>query len=815
MLNVPHIPTATLGKLSFLGALSATASLLWAGALFRPADSAAQMPPPWSRTETRTDCTNFDPMRNPFFGETHVHTEYSADAFVAGAAGTPADAYEFSKGAPLGLPPLDAMGVPMRMVQLKRPLDFTIVTDHAEQFGEVQLCQTPGSAGYDSPECTDIRDLISEIPFPPPPSPLPDARILNFMIAYLVDPPTPFSWCGPNRVDCLAAASAIWADTQTAAEQHYDRSAACEFTTFVGYEWTAADASLRTFHRNVVFRNEVVPSAPISFLEEQGVQGLFSALQSECLEAENGCDVLTIPHNSNLSGGTSFFPTNDDGSPLDAAGAATRRRIEPLVEIINHKGESECMPGVGTNDEECAFEKIYRTTTFSVNLETDPAAYAPLAFIRNALKEGLAQESLLGVNPFQLGFVSGTDTHNSTAGLVNEQEWGGAGHIGLRDHSPEYILATFPPSGVSTNPSGVTVAWAEENSRDALFAAMRRRETYATSGTRPVVRFFAGDFKGDVCENGDLVEQGYGNGVPMGGEIGNLRNGKSPMFAVVAMKDPGGGGAPSTQLQRIEIIKGWVDSSGTTHEEVVNVAGNATNGATVDEVTCVATNAGPDSLCTVWEDPNFDPAEKAFYYARVFEDPVCRWSTHLCNSLSVDCSDPGSVQAEFASCCDPLFPKTIQERAWTSPIFYRPNSLGKFRATIKLKGAGEDTLKLSTVIASAPADLDPTDHDLRFRFEDDDQIYRATIPADTMVEKKPGAKWLLSDKLGATDGIRKASIKIGKKGDAKIKLKTIKTSFPNADPVGHFIRTELTVGGFEAEHMRLWTFKGTSLKAKN
>lgn len=784
--------------------------------------SLAQGPPPWNRTEARAGCSQFELLRSPYFGETHVHTQYSSDAWVAGALGTPNEAYEFAKGAPLGLPPLDAFGDPTRSAQLKRPLDFTIVTDHAEQFGEVQMCQDPGSAGYNEIQCTDMLDLISEIPFPPPPAPLPDVRVLNFLLAYLTNPPNPFSWCGPDRVDCLSAAAPIWADTQTAAELHYDRTAACTFSTFIGYEWTAGGTNTpvgpATYHRNVVFRNEFVPDAPISFIEEHQIQGLFAALESECLDAGLGCDVLTIPHNTNVSVGVTFAPLNDDSSPFTSSDAAQRRTMEPLVEMINHKGESECQPGVGTSDELCGFEKTYRPVTFSLAPNTDPAAYKPLSFIRNALKEGLAQEESLGVNPYNLGFVGGTDTHNSTPGLVNEEEWGGKGHNGLRDHSPDYLLSEFPPSGMPTNPSGLAVVWAEENSRDALFAAMRRRETYATSGTRPLLRLFAGDFKGDVCAAGDLVEQGYRRGVPMGGEIGDLRKGKSPQFAVLAVKDPGGGGgggAPSTPLQRVQIIKGWIDDLGFAQEKVFDVAGNAANGATVDESTCTPAGAGSDSLCTVWEDADFDPSQRAFYYARVLENPVCRWSTHLCNSLGVDCDDLPSVPPNYAACCNPLWPKTIQERAWSSPVFYRPESFSKFKSSIKLKGGGQDLLKVVATLARAPAALDPNTEALSVTLTDDDTIYAATLPAGTMEEKKTGEKWSYSSKDGAIDGIKKATLKLGPKGDAKLVLKTVKLLLDNADATEHFIHSKLSAGAFEAEHMRIWQPKGSSLKPEN
>jgi len=654
--------------------LGCAAALLLSGVAVTSAP--AQAPPPWERTETRADCGGFELLRSPFFGETHVHTEYSADAWVAGALGTPSDAYTFAKGAPLGLPPLDGMGMPTRSAQLKRPLDFTIVTDHAEQFGEVQMCQMMGSTGYNEPECTDMRDLISEIPFPPPPSPLPDSRVLNFLIAYLVNPPAPFSWCGPGRVDCLAAAAPVWADTQAAAEAHYDRTAACSFTTFVGYEWSAGANSPvgpATYHRNVVFRNDVVPATPTSFVDEQGVQGLFDALESSCLDPGLGCDVLTIPHNTNVSGGLTFAPLNDDTTPFTPADAAERRIMEPLVELINHKGESECQPGVGTTDELCGFEKSYRPTTFTIAVDTDPASYEPLSFIRNALKEGLAQEQGLGVNPFTLGFVGGTDTHNATPGLVNEEEWGGKGHNGLRDHEPAYILSEFPPSGIPTNPSGLAVVWAEENSRDALFAAMKRRETYGTSGPRILLWF-------------DLVDAPQGR-APMGSEV---EMAAPPRFVVRAAGDfvqlPG---CPAESPQGLaperlaHLCHGQCyNPSDRRHPiaaiEVVRIRPQRTpdedvGGLIEDPWLRHDCPADPAGCSFAFDDPEFATSGRdAVYYVRAVQE-----ATPAINAANLRTEfDADGNAVRVAPCSgsyrtpaddDCLAP--VQERAWSSPIF--------------------------------------------------------------------------------------------------------------------------------------------------
>jgi hypothetical protein len=252
--------------------------------------------------------------------------------------------------------------------------------------------------------------------------------------------------------------------------------------------------------------------------------------------------------------------------------------------------------------------------------------------------------------------------------MVDEDEYRGhaAGSASSRDGPPPYPDVPF------FNPGGLGGLWAEENSRDALFAAMRRREAFGTSGPRMTLRFFGGwEYPEDLCADAGLVSKGYAGGVPMGGELVASSDATMPRFVVSAMRDPGGNGVPSTPLQRIQIIKGWVED-GASHERVLDVAGDPENGAAVDLSTCAPQGKGFDSLCTVWDDPDFDPSEPAYYYARVVENPSCRWNTWACNAQNVDCSDPGSVPRELRECCNPDVPKTIQERAWSSPIWIRP-----------------------------------------------------------------------------------------------------------------------------------------------
>jgi Protein of unknown function (DUF3604) len=656
---------------------------------------------PFRRTERREACTDYDRLKRPLFGDLHDHTNYSIDAFTFDVGVKPNEAYEFAKGNRIDIQGKNPDGS-RRTAKLTRPLDFAAVTDHSEGFALARICQDPAAPGYDSPECTVLRA--------PPPFP---ARVkLLLLISYVgMVPPTSPLTCAEPGVYCDAAAVSIWDDIQRAAEQAYDRTSSCSFTTFVAYEWTPMPGSAN-MHRNVIFRNARVPTKPISYYDTESVDildlapRLWSALRAECLDENDGeltldagCDVMTIPHNMNLSAGL-MFP--------DPADPRTEASFESVAEIMQHKGESECRfdktfgSGVQTNDELCAFEQMPALTLLPVPgpyvTSIPPQLFAPRAFLRNVLKDGLALEQRDGVNPFKLGFIGSTDTHQGTPGNTFEKGW--PGHVGNQDDT---AVKRMSDGGVArTNPGGLAVVWAEENSRDAIFEALRRRETYGTSGTRPVVRFFGawsgsgrGTFDADLCDRQSLVATGYRQGVPMGGDLQpKPPAGGEPRFVVSALQDPGfvdDDGMPhaGTTLQRIQIVKGWVDESGKTQERVYEARAVDANTDVADHDTC-APPAGAASLCTVWTDPDFNPREHAFYYARVVEEPSCRWSTYDCRALGID---PLAPQAEclgqalqaslaastaagapttFQDCCriDPL----IQERAWTSPIWYKPPS---------------------------------------------------------------------------------------------------------------------------------------------
>ncbi|GEM_PF-620000 len=588
-------------------------------------------------------CVHHTPERQPFFGDVHVHSVLSFDAYLFDTRNGPRDAYRFARGEAVGLPPLDAFSEPTRTHQLRAPLDFAAVTDHAEMLGETTLC---AFLGLDVPSCNIVFGPSGGF-----------TQAIAVFGGQFSDPdPTRQQFCGENGANCLFVASSVWAEIGLAAEEFDDPDGDCSFTTFPAYEWTAAPGNVN-LHRNVLFRSGAIPSLPLSYVEVQSPGELWAGLQSQCATVGGDCQAITIPHNSNQSEGETFQLTEDDGSPMTLSTALLRQEMEPLVELTQHKGDSECRNGVDSSDPKCDFEKIPQAP-----IGTD----APLAYVRNVLKAGLELDTGLGVNPFSLGLIGSSDTHNGTPGATLEDDF--PGHVGSLDAD---AVAKLTNGSQLQNPGGLMVVWAEENSRDALFDAMLRRETYATSGTRPEVRFFGGfGLPAGLCSAPDLVTQGYANGVPMGGLLAAEPAAAAPRFVVDALQDAGTPGFPGTPLAEIEIVKGWVDAAGTSHETVYSIGGGAPPPGAVDLLTCTPDGSGVASLCAEWVDPDFDPAEHAFYSARALESPVCRWSARICRDNGVDCTTP--APAGFEACCDGSVPETIQERATTSPIWTKP-----------------------------------------------------------------------------------------------------------------------------------------------
>jgi hypothetical protein len=618
---------------------------------------------PYAVTEEREACAHYDPLKQPLFGDTHVHTAYSFDANGQNTRNKPADAYRFAMGERMGIQPYDDEDNPKRFVQLDRPLDFVSVSDHAALLGEISICTTPGTWLYWHPVCISHR-TSSDLGMA-----LLGGRALGFRSRW--------GFCGEIGEICLSEAGGIWKEIQRDAETAYDRSSACRFTSFVGYEWTATMDEGKNLHRNVVFRNERVPPLPTSWIETPSADDLWDHLDRDCLSSDDGCDVLTIPHNSNISGGLMFesakLEVSEEPHPtVDAAEARRRQRMEPIIEIMQHKGSSECDVVAGwSNDETCGFETLPYDSFGGgrPSMFTEPPRLPEANnFVRWALTEGLKQQSTLGTNGLKYGIIASTDTHIAAPGLTAEDAQH-PGHGGFGKGEGAATVEEFADN-IEFGPGGLAVVWAEENTRDSIFAAMLRRETYGTSGTRPIVRFFGGwDYAEDLCESPDMIAQGYAGGVPMGSDL-PLRSeaGGAPRFLVSATQDPGSPSVRGLPLQRIQIIKGWLEN-GEHREEVFEVAGGD-NRASVDLATCEPRGSGARSLCSVWSDPSFDPKASAWYYARVLENPSCRWSQYTCNAAGVDCSDPDSVPEGLAACCSETHRASIQERAWTSPIWF-------------------------------------------------------------------------------------------------------------------------------------------------
>lgn len=647
-------------------------------------------------------CADFDELRQVYWGDTHIHTELSFDANMQGTRTSPEDAYTFARGEMISLQPYNEDGTPTRIGQIDRPLDFVMLSDHAEYLGTLKVCIDPTSPSYDTPACENYR---ASLEFDADPNAAEGVFItVNVLLSAPPQETRYPALCGPGDAYCLEAGLDVWAGVVDAAQAAYDRSDRCQFTSFAGYEWSAGPGSAN-LHRNVMFKNENVTAVPYNYFDEPYVEGLWDRLREECLDADTGCDVLTIPHNSNLSEGRYFENKMADGDLFNEEYVETRNAMEPVIEIYQHKGASECLPGSATADELCGFEIIPFSNLAWTNLEiiTPPD---PKGFLRVAYGEGMKHESSLGTNPFQYGITAATDTHISAPGFVAEDDFKGHGGAG----QPNRFLPA--PQGFPDieylSPGGLTAVWAEENARDAIFSAIRRKETFGTSGPRILVRMFGGwDYPTDLCSADDLAAQGYEGGVPMGGTLGPQPGSTSPMFVVSAKQDAAG--AP---LQRIQIVKGWLDGD-DYQVTVYDIAGDENNGATVDLTTCDTRGADSADLCAVWQDPSFDSTQRAYYYARVLENPTCRWTTFQCSqadydcnewdleackalkmddesSYTCDCCDPATGLrpdiCDGVSCADPaILPEVeercchqvepaIQERAWTSPIWYQPPS---------------------------------------------------------------------------------------------------------------------------------------------
>jgi hypothetical protein len=575
-----------------------------------------------------------NPLKNAYFGETHVHSAYSLVAYIGGAGLTPDSAYRFAKG--------EEVEVSGQKFRLRRPLDWAAVTDHAEYIGEMYSTMTPGAPGHDQEGLVTLRNLQTV-----------EERekwflqvIIGRRTAANPQAHTPF-YAGPETE------VSGWKDIVGAAERNYEPG---RFTTIPAYEWSAGPKGAN-LHRNLFFRDTNVPAKVMSSLDIPREDGLWQWMDE--LEKQ-GMHVLAIPHNSNASKGMMFAPVDGSGQPNDRAYAEQRSRHEPLIEMMQVKGNSEVHRTFWANDEFANFENADSIQ------DNSGRKFVRINFVRAALIQGLADQQRLGVNPYKYGFVGGTDNHNGTPGNTAEDNFMAGSH-GPSDGTVEMRRKHGVPGwlkGKDLNPGALTAVWAPENTREAVWDAMHRRETFATSGTRIKVRLFGGaSLAGSARDPVALVKTGYAKGVPMGGDLPASR--KPPTFTVHAMKDPDG-----ANLDRVQIIKGWIDAQGQPQEKIVNVAWSGDRkraadgrlpaiGTTVDASTATYANTiGSPELIGSWTDTDFNPGQYALYYARVLEIPTPRWSTYDAVRAGVPLLD--GVDA------------TIQERAWTSPIWYTP-----------------------------------------------------------------------------------------------------------------------------------------------
>ena len=565
------------------------------------------------------------------FGDLHVHTRYSFDAYLFGTQTTPDDAYRFAKGE--SMPHSAGFDI-----QLDRPLDFFAVTDHAFYLGMFSAWQDLSHPDADNPEVRKCADASTV-----------EERGSAFRDCFDI----------LEEVGREEDSRTAWEAIQDAAQRHNDPG---NFTTFIAYEYTSSSEEGGNLHRNVFYRGDEAPALPFSRLDSLNPEDLWEWMD---MQRENGIDALAIPHNSNGSGGAMFDLVQFEGEPLNAAYAEQRMRNEPLVEITQIKGTSDTHPFLSLNDEWADFEIMgYHVASW---VRSQPQG----SYVREAWMNGLAMERGEGFNPYRFGVIGSSDTHNS-GDQMDEDRF--VGKLGKLDN-PAYRRAAVPageseagdPTYINNyyrdwSASGLAGVWAPENTREAIFDALRRKETFATTGPRIKARLMAAN-PGEGGIGDDAAQWVMDNGVVQGADL--TAGDGSPAFLAWAMADPVG-----TRLQRLQIIKGWVED-GRSQEKVFDVACSdglevdaAThrcpdNEAEVDLEDCSITEGrGAAELRTVWTDPEYDPDQSAFYYVRVLENPTCRWSTW--DALRAEVEPRTGV------------PATIQERAWSSPIWVGP-----------------------------------------------------------------------------------------------------------------------------------------------
>ncbi len=633
-----------------------------------------------------------NPNRIPLYGDLHVHTKYSFDAYIFGVTATPYDAYKYAIGEGIKHP----LGYEMK---IKEPLDFYAVTDHGFYMGMIEN-YADTSSKMSKNEWTKPMHNLNRPENVTVESTGERANLFSSVLTQAIIKPYPWwhpkylgAWLTNNiqlalqSFDCDVHKSA-WADVANAAEEFNEPG---KFTTFIGYEFTAStQVEGGNLHRNVIFNSSKAPIRPWTRIDSLNPEDLWTWMDAL---RDKGVDSLAMPHNSNGSNGQMFEVETFRGNAIDKEYAEKRMRNEPVVEMTQVKGTSDTHPLLSPDDEWADFEIMDK------RVGSRPPTYSMPqgGYVRDAYLRGLTLEWKNQGNPYKFGLIGSSDTHTGAGAFDEDNYWSktgvldgtdmGRGSVPLTqdriDQLSQYAIDYDQPISIKEidgrtyanvgfdqwGASGLAVAWAEENTRESIFQAFKRKETFATTGTRMAVRFFAGYNMDSIdLTSEDMIKNAYAKGVTMGADLFGENN-QTPQFLVWAQRDK-----LAAPLQRIQIIKGWVeDASGTPKEMIYDVACSdglsvdpetnrcPDNGARVNINDCsISNDVGAGELKTIWTDPDFDPTIKAFYYVRVLENPTCRWSTW------------DAVKAGVSP--RPDLHKTIQERAWSSPIWYIPES---------------------------------------------------------------------------------------------------------------------------------------------
>jgi hypothetical protein len=596
--------------------------------------------------------TNTQHPQRVLWGDTHLHTDNSFDAGLFGTKLGPEDAFRFARGEVV----VSSTGIP---AQLRRPYDFLVVSDHSNYMGlplalrdglPALLADPVGKRWYKAYHSGGEAGLT----------------LFTQLVKDLSD--------GHQSMHAQGLAQSAWQLSVAAAEKYNEPG---RFTAFIGFEWSSMPGG-DNLHRNVIFRDnadKALQVLPLTTFDSYNPEDLWKYLAA--YQKKTGGQVLAIPHNSNLSGGLMFSDKTLGGKPLDRAYAEQRSKWEPVAEVTQTKGDSETDPSVSPDDEFANFERWDKANIGGTKLDTPEMQ--PANYLRPALTRGLKFEQTLGVNPFKYGMIGSTDSHTGLSTADANNFFGALGPEGEPNPHRATASTSHVTSKTSGTPgiktpgvneivsSGLAAVWATENTRAAIFDAFRRKEVYATTGPRMTVRVFGGwNFKPGDATRSDFAANGYAGGVPMGGDLSGATPGQAPTLLIQAAKDPDG-----ANLDRVQVVKGWVDSDGGTHEKIYDVAWSGARtigtdgklplvGNTVDVKTATYSNSiGAPVLATAWKDPDFNAADRAYYYIRVIEIPTPRWTTY--------------DAARFGGKLPTNVPATLTQRAYTSPIWYTPN----------------------------------------------------------------------------------------------------------------------------------------------